>query len=210
MGWQGSTKSLILAVRSSAVRLGVVQQQFLHFPNACTGLGAGTSKITTGVSPEGFANSIQQRLFLFRKHHQNLVFDEMANGHAAQPILACFSKRTLNNFFYEKTLDFPTAKKAFQGVDRAIHKGAFHLCRLVGELEFPLKVATLPTLLMQAWHDHLRKAVNGDFVGPLGYFFAPRFTVVGELFFNLFTDDMMPPVVAMAKAIWTVEGRQGH
>ncbi len=125
-------------------------------------------------------------------------------------ILSSLGKGALHNLFNEKTLNFPATKKAFKGINGSIDEGSLNLCRLMGEFEFPIQVPSLPTLLMKCWHDHLRKTIDGDFVCALSDFFTPRFAMVGELLFNLCTVDIVPAMVAVAKAIWTVKGGQGH
>jgi hypothetical protein len=188
----------------------VIQQQLLDFANAFTGLRTGTIKVPIGFLPQRFTDSVKQGLLLFGQHYENLVLNQVPNRYAAEPIMTRFGKGSLNNFFDKKTLNLSTAQKTFQGIDGAIYNSALNFCRLIGKFEFPFQVSTLPSLLMKAWHHHLGKTVHGDLVGSLGNFFTPGFAMAGELLFNLFTVDMVPPMVAVAVAVWTVEGGQGH
>ena len=197
---------LTRSANTSSIGFGVIQQQFFHIPHALAGLLAGPGEIPIGLIPQRLADTVEKGFSLFTQKNKDFLFDQIANCYAAQVVSASLSQGALHNFLNKETLNFATAEKTFESIDRAIDYRALHLCRLIGEFEFPIQVSPLPALLIETGHHHLRKTVHSDFIGSLGHPLTPRLSMAGELLFHLFAIDVVTPMVTVAIAIGAIQG----
>ena len=169
------------------------------------------AELALGLVEQGFSHAIKQGLTLLAHQRQQLGFDQLLQGPAAQvgvhPRLSQGAVHQLSN---KQALHLMAAQKAFNGVEGPIDQGAFRFGRVIGEPEFPVEMTPLPPLTLEVRRDALAEAVERNLIDALGKALAPTDAMAPEAALQNVARDGMATVVAVTDAVRTFNGGERH